>query len=112
MGSNLNNIHLPFQTTKPKPSPSRKPHQIVTGTGDVILHTLQGGGDPYHTAGPGGRSGVRGSMERLGEGVRKPPKFSAIVNEYLGVCLDDNCKIGRTLLRSFCCSMWWPFLCL
>ena len=27
---------------------------------------------------------------------RPPPKFSAIMNEYVGACLEDHCTIGRT----------------
>ena len=31
------------------------------------------------------------------QNYRKPPKFSTIVNEYVGACLDDHCKVGKSL---------------
>ena len=31
---------------------------------------------------------------------RSPPKFSAIINEYVGACIEDHCTIGKTPTKS------------
>jgi len=62
-------------------------HQIVSGAGD----------EHFVITTPGGQARRREIEE---ERRRHPPKFSQIVNEYMGACLDDNCNIGETGTRA------------
>lgn len=79
--------HDPKQSSSGQSGPGpKKPHQIVSSTGDVILHTFHGGPNYGQSTGP---------SQFSHPGIRKPPKFSAIVNEYMGACLEDNCQIGE-----------------
>ena len=52
--------------------------QLVTQTGDRV-----------RIVGSGGEGG-------LSNGFRKP-KFSSIVNEYMGLCFEEHCSIGKSL---------------
>ena len=68
-------------TTPRTPMRTKGAHQIVSGSGDILS--------------------TSGGLENLGGvampgGKRPPPKFSSIMNEYVGACLEDNCNIGKT----------------
>ena len=58
-------------------------HQIVSGSGDILTRR----GRPHH----------RGHQQNGGGGGKDGPnrKFSSLVNEYVGNCLEDNCNIGE-----------------
>ena len=59
-------------------------HQIVSGSGDILTRR----GRPHH----------RGHQQNGGGGGGKDGpnrKFSSLVNEYVGNCLEDNCNIGE-----------------
>ena len=55
-------------------------HQIVSGSGDILTRRRQH--YRHHQNGGGGKDGPS-------------HKFSSIVNEYVGNCLEDNCNIGE-----------------
>ena len=59
-------------------------HQIVSGSGDILTRR----GRPHHRGHQqnGGGGGKDGGPNR---------KFSSLVNEYVGNCLEDNCNIGE-----------------
>ena len=57
-------------------------HQIVSGIGDEhhVMTTPSGHVLRQHGA---------------ADGKQNPPKFSAIMNEYVGACFEENCNIGK-----------------
>ena len=76
---------LPSRTPRtPTPRSKGVTHQIVSGAGDEhrVITT------------PSGK--VLTQQNRL---KRQPPKFSSIMNEYVGACLEDNCNIGKKMTR-------------
>ncbi len=36
----------------------------------------------------------------LPPGKRPPPKFSTVINEYMGGCLEEHCKIGKKSVKT------------
>ena len=66
----------PGGVTTPTLSASPSSHQIVAS------------GDEHHIlTTPGG--------QRAAQQKAHPPKFSTIMNEYVGACFEDNCNIGK-----------------
>ena len=41
------------------------------------------------------RPGVIGASASLPYGKRAPPKFSRIINDYVGACVEEHCGIGK-----------------
>lgn len=51
------------------------------------------------TSGVGGATPMHSSGSRWQPSTkRSPPKFSAIMNEYVGGCIEDHCTIGKKRL--------------
>ena len=72
---------MPAGAVRKKPTSA---HQIVSGSGDILTRR----GRPHHRHGhqQNGGGGKDGGPNR---------KFSSLVNEYVGNCLEDNCNIGE-----------------
>ncbi len=84
---------LQLVTEAKSPSPSRaaaagRAHQIVTESGERVK--IVGSADDQQRRRSNGRRGIA-----PGELPPFKPKFSEIVNEYMGACLEDNCNIGE-----------------
>ena len=59
-------------------------------------HKLIGASDEHHIlTTPGGQR----AAQLAAASKRNPPKFSVIVNEYVGACFEDNCNIGEFILK-------------
>ena len=74
----------------PQPVPTGPVPQTMLGT-PIGGHKIVGSGDEHRilTTPGGGRTGSQGGA------YQRPPKFSVIVNEYMGACLEDHCNIGK-----------------
>ena len=59
-------------------------------------HTIVGGGDEHRILTTPGPSQQQQQQHVAAKYSQRPPKFSAIVNEYMGACLEDHCNIGKT----------------
>ncbi len=84
--------------------PRAAAHQIVSGAGDEHHVLTTPSGQLLHLqrrsgGGPGGGGGGGG-------GKPHQPKFSSLVNEYVGACMEDNCNIGKRKNMIFfgCCG--------
>ena len=59
------------------------PHKIVSGEGDehriITAHLMQAQ-----------------AQRQQYYAKRNPPKFSSVLNEYMGACLEDHCTIGKS----------------
>ena len=66
-----------------------------TGSGPYppTAHTIVGSGDEHRILTTPGTRPTR--QEQASKYSQRPPKFSAIVNEYVGACLEDHCNIGK-----------------
>ena len=62
-------------------------------------HTIVGAGDEHRIFNPPGAQPPqpRGGGPLSQKYSQRPPKFSAIVNEYVGACMEDHCNIGKHL---------------
>ena len=81
---NLNGAGSAGASSLYKKSPRKATvHQIVSGGGDEhrVLTTPSG-----HVL-----------REHGGDFKRHPPKFSSIMNEYVGACFEENCNIGKDI---------------
>ncbi len=55
---------------------------------------VSGAGDEHHVlTTPSGQ--LLQLQRKADRSARHPPKFSSIVNEYVGACMEDNCNIGK-----------------
>jgi hypothetical protein len=82
-----------LSTSSKLKSPGRSSaHQIVTETSERV-RIVGSTGDGY------GRSNGRSNSNGGISGFR--PKFSEIVNEYMGVCFEDHCAVGRSCHKFF-----------
>ena len=67
-------------------------------------HTIVGKGDEHlilTTPGLQQQQQQQRQQQNLAKYSQRPPKFSAIVNEYMGACLEDHCNIGKGSISSF-----------
>jgi hypothetical protein len=76
--------------------PSRKPSVSSADAGfsspelGGSEHQLIGSSDEHHIlTTPGGQRAAKVAAAK-----RTPPRFSLLVNEYVGACFEDNCNIG------------------
>ena len=76
-----------------QPQQRRSAHQIVSGAGDEHHVITTPSGQVLHTQNMAGGRGM-GLGTGMG-GKRAGPNFSAIMNEYMGACMEDNCNIGK-----------------
>ena len=85
----------------PPAAPAPGAFKLVSGAGDEhrILTTPGGGASPLPP--PGGPQ-FAGAVYQGGQNnggyppqPPRPPKFSVIVNEYIGGCVEDHCNIGK-----------------
>ena len=66
-----------------------------TGSGPYppTAHTIVGAGDEHTILfNPGNRPTRQQQPNKYSQGR---PKFSVIVNEYVGACFEDHCTIGK-----------------
>lgn len=74
-----------------QPQQRRSAHQIVSGAGDEHHVITTPSGQVLHTQNLAGGRGLG-----LGAGGKRGgPNFSALMNEYMGACMEDNCNIGK-----------------
>ena len=59
-------------------------HVLTTPSGQLLSLMSQ------HAAAAGGGGGGFGLPLKP-----RPPKFSSVLNDYMGACLDENCTIGE-----------------
>ena len=88
-----------------------------------LKQIVQGGGDEHHVlttpsgqllslmsqhaaAAGGGGGGGGGFVLPL---KPRPPKFSSVLNDYMGACLEENCTIGE--LASICSRFYSIDMC-
>ena len=68
-------------------------------------HTIVGKGDEHQImigGGPSSQHQMQQQQQQLAAKYnQRPPKFSAIVNEYMGACLEDHCQIGKISVAQF-----------
>ena len=70
-------------------SPSGPITPVLTDSGTKLI----GAADEHHIlTTPGGQ---RAAQLAAASKRQNPPKFSVIVNEYVGACFEDNCNIGK-----------------
>ena len=87
----------------PPAAPAPGAFKLVSGAGDEhrILTTPGGGASPLPPPGaPQFAGAVYQGGQNNGGGAYppqhpRPPKFSVIVNEYIGGCVEDHCNIGK-----------------
>ncbi len=71
------------------PSPLKSPSSRKQG---MLTHQIVSGGDEHRVL-----TTPSGHVVHQQSGLKRRsqhPKFSSIVNEYVGACLEDNCNIG------------------
>ena len=61
---------------------------------------MSGGGDEHHVLTTAGGQLMRPARQAGGAGgggypPGKPPKITSVLNEYMGVCMEEHCAIGR-----------------
>ena len=78
-----------------RPGSSGPVSPVLTGSG----HKLIDASDEHHILTTAG--GQMAAAAAAASKHRNPPKFSVIVNEYVGACFEDHCNIGK-FLSSFC----------
>ena len=66
------------------------------GCGPPPAHTIVGAGDEHRILITPGSQQARIQQQAL-KYSQRPPKFSAIVNEYVGTCFEEHCNIGKNL---------------
>ena len=87
----------------PPAAPAPGAFKLVSGAGDEhrILTTPGSGASPLPPPGGPQFAGAvyQGGQNNGGGGYPpqppRPPKFSVIVNEYIGGCVEDHCNIGK-----------------
>lgn len=75
---------------------------MIPGSGGLLgtpvgSHKIVGAGDEHRilTTPGGGATGHHHHHHQNNQAYQRPPKFSVIVNEYVGACLEDHCNIGK-----------------
>ena len=72
-----------------RPGSSGPVSPVLTGSG----HKLIDASDEHHILTTAG--GQMAAQMAAASKHRNPPKFSVIVNEYVGACFEDHCNIGK-----------------
>lgn len=83
-------VNVPSQPVPTGPGPGSTSGPYPPGP-----HKIVGGGDEHRVITARGQQSTVAAAAAHVKYSQRSPKFSAIVNEYVGACMEDHCNIGK-----------------